>query len=105
MFIKNHFIGDVKMTFEYKIVLFAAASIISFFVTFKPVILPKCACCGKIKFRTFFKYIFHEKKSLTRKGQLSVCKACCKKYNIHSIADFKKKHEIRKRMEYKNKYL
>ena len=93
------------MSFVFKIVIFTLCSIITAFIIFKPVLLPKCACCGKIKFRTFFKYIFHEKKSLTRKGQLSVCKACCKKYNIHSIADFKKKHEIRKRMEYKNKYL
>ena len=105
MFIKNHFIGDVKMTFEYKIVLFAAASIISFFLTFKPVIVPKCACCGKIKLRTLFKLIFHTKRRLTRQGQICVCKSCCDKYNIHSIEDFKRKNEIRKRMEYKNKYI
>lgn len=88
-----------------KIILFISASAVICGMVFKPLILPKCGCCGRVKFRTYFRYHTPISMRLSRKGDISLCRDCCDKYNIRSISDFKKRSEIRKRMEYKNLYL
>lgn len=93
------------MSINSKVVFFIFFSIVMALIIFKPMLFPRCACCGKTKIRTYFSYIAHVGMHLTYKGQLCVCKKCCAKYNIHSIYDYKKKSEIRKRIENKNKYI
>jgi len=88
-----------------KLILFAICSVGYTFMIYKPVIFPRCACCNKIKFRTYFGYFSHVGMALSHKGQLCVCKKCSRKYNIHSIYDFKRKNEMKKRIEYHNRYL
>ena len=68
-------------------------------------LFPRCACCGRVKFRTYFRYFAPVTMRLTRKGDICLCRDCCLKYNIRSISDFRKRSEIKKRMEYKSKYL
>ena len=93
------------MTAAIKILIFISASAALGAVIFKPLIFPRCGCCGRVKFRTYFRYHTPVSMRLTRKGDISICRDCCYKYNIRSISDFKKRSEIKKRMEYKNMYL
>lgn len=88
-----------------KLIIFTVCSACYAFAIIKTVIFPKCACCSKVKFRTYFAYISHVGMSFSHKGQICVCRKCSRKYNIHSIYDFKRKNEIKKRLEYKNKYI
>lgn len=78
--------------------------IICTYIVFSPELFPRCACCHKIKPRT--RFLFHKSINLklTRKGNLSLCKRCCKKNNFTSIDRYKKHALIEKRMEYKVKY-
>ena len=46
-----------------------------------------------------------KKTAVKKVAKKACCKKCCAKYNIHSIYDYKKKSEIRKRIESKNKYI
>lgn len=88
-----------------KYVIFGVLSLAAVYIIFRPVLFPRCGCCGRIKFRTYFRYYAPISMRLTRKGDISVCRDCCLQYNIRSILDFKKRSEIKKRMEYKSKYL
>ena len=81
-----------------KAVLFIILSLTAVYIIF-------CACCGRVKFRTYFRYFAPVTMRLTRKGDICLCRDCCLKYNIRSISDFRKRSEIKKRMEYKSKYL
>ena len=88
-----------------KFVIFVTLSLAAVYIIFRPVLFPRCGCCGRVKFRTYFRYYAPVSMHLTRKCDLSLCRDCCLRYNIRSISDFKKRSEIKKRMEYKSKYL
>lgn len=93
------------MTMPVKLVIFIAASAVVCGAVFRPLIFPRCGCCGRVKFRTYFRYHTPVSMRLTRKGDIAICRDCCYKYNIRSISDFKKRSEIKKRMEYRSNYL
>jgi hypothetical protein len=67
-----------------------------------PEIMPKCSCCKKIKVR--FLMGIHQAVTINPgySGNRSVCKKCCKKYNIRSIKDLEQLQDIQKKIKTKN---
>ncbi len=78
-----------------KAVLFIILSLTAVYIIFRPALFPRCACCGRVKFRTYFRYFAPVTMRLTRKGDICLCRDCCLKYNIRSISDFRKRSEIK----------
>lgn len=74
------------------------------FIVYLPELLPRCSVCKKIKPRWRFGLHTDVSLSLSRKGNKSVCKRCCSKEEIQSIADLRTKKEIKDRVKYKTKY-
>ncbi len=97
--------GVLSMSAVLKYAVFTVLSLAAVYIIFRPVLFPRCGCCGRVKFRTYFRYYAPVNMRLTRKGDLCLCRDCCLRYNIRSISDFKKRSEVKKRMEYKSKYL
>ncbi len=89
----------LKILFEFIIIGSAIA-----FVIYFPEIFPKCFLCGKIKFRKCFSLHRDISLSLGRRGSKWVCKKCCRKHDISTLADADKKKELKKRAEYKTRY-
>ncbi len=87
-----------------RLVVFLAAGALAALWLFSPEWFPRCACCKKIKPRRRFQYHLPRSMRLTRKGNESLCQACCEEHQFHSLAEFRKKQEIEKRMEYKVKW-
>ncbi|NLN05395.1 MAG: hypothetical protein GX166_11400 [Clostridiaceae bacterium] len=82
------------------IVVFAVTAFLVFF----PEIFPRCEYCRKIKPRRLFQFHKSISLKLTYKGNLSLCKKCCKKYNFTSLDRFRKHMRVEKRMEYTVRY-
>lgn len=79
--------------------LIAVVSAIILFRMFLPDLLPRCACCGKLKPRFFIR--IHKPVSLHPgyRGTRSVCVRCCRKYDIESLADLERVNRIRRRLK------
>jgi len=56
-------------------------------IIFSPDLFPKCFCCNAIKFRLAFSIHKTVNIGLGRSANRSVCKKCCKKYNIKTLED------------------
>lgn len=70
--------------------LFSLLALFIIFVLLFPDIFPKCILCGKTKLRFFFK--IHKAVGIMPGygSNKSVCKKCCKSYNIISFSDLNK---------------
>lgn len=93
------------MNHIHKFIIFIILSAATAFLIFKPAAFPMCDCCRRIKPRFCFKFLSAQDMRLSRKGDIAVCKSCCQEHNIHSLSEYKRRSEIRKRAEYKSKYL
>ncbi len=66
---------------------------------YSPEILPRCDCCGKIKPRRHFEFHIRVNMSLTRKGNLSLCKKCCLKEGFTSVAKYRHYKEVKNKAD------
>ena len=85
----------MNVTFMIKIILILLAA----FLIYVPELLPRCAHCGRIKPRSRFLFHICISMRLSRKGNLSLCKKCCKKEGFTSVARFKQQADARKKAE------
>lgn len=85
----------MDVTFMIKIALILLAA----FLIYSPELLPRCAHCGRIKPRRCFLFHICIGMQLSRKGNLSLCKKCCKKEGFTSVARFRQQAEARKKAE------
>jgi len=78
---------------------FAALAAIILFLLYIPDMFPKCSCCGKKKFKPFFS--IHRVVGINPgySGSRSICKRCCREYNIESLCDLDRLIEIRRKMK------
>jgi len=72
--------------------------IILFFL-YIPELFPLCSCCNKKKFRPFFK--IHRAVSINPgyRGCRSVCRKCCRKYDLKDLSDLDKLMHITKKLK------
>ncbi len=70
--------------------------ILSFF--YIPDMFPLCSCCSRKKFRPFFK--IHKAVAINPgyKGCRSVCKKCCRKYDLKDLKDLDKLMRISRKV-------
>lgn len=67
-------------------------------VLFLPDLLPRCSCCLRLKPRPLFR--IHKAVGLNPgyRGYRSVCKKCCRKYDINGLSDLDRLKSIRRRL-------
>jgi hypothetical protein len=69
------------------------------FVLFIPEIFPRCSCCRKLKFRPSMRIHKTISLKLGYGGNCSVCKSCCRKYNITCLKDLEQVKDIKRRLK------
>lgn len=80
-------------------ICFAALAAIILFLLYIPDMFPKCACCGKKKFKPLIG--IHRVVGIKPgySGSRSVCKKCCREYNIESLYDLDRLIDIRRKIK------
>lgn len=78
---------------------FAALAFIILFLLYIPDMFPKCSCCGKKKFKPFFR--IHRVVGINPGygGSRSVCNKCCVEYGIETLDDLDRLMDIRRKMK------
>jgi hypothetical protein len=69
------------------------------FLLYIPDLFPKCSCCHAKKFRPFFR--IHKAVGINPGygGNRSVCRKCCRKYDIENLKDLDRFISIRNKVK------
>lgn len=80
-------------------ICFAAVAFIVMFLLYIPDMFPKCSCCGKKKFKAFFR--IHRVVGINPgySGSRSVCSKCCLEFSIEDLDDLDRLMDIRRKMK------
>lgn len=73
------------------------------FLIYYPYFVPRCNLCNKIKLRSSFLIIKQKSLHITRKGEITICKQCCKKHNLNNYSDYAQLKRIRELIQLKTK--
>jgi hypothetical protein len=90
--------GGIRMRIE---AFFLALLLMLVIIAFFPDLFPYCSCCKKIKFKAFFRINKAVKIRPGYSGSKSVCRKCCRRYDIETLEDFQKVMDIRRKIELK----
>jgi len=71
-------------------------------LVFSPDLFPRCFCCKAVKPRLAFKIHKTISISLGRSANRSVCKKCCRKYNIKTLEDVYTVNRIKAKVQSRN---
>ncbi|MDP4117404.1 MAG: hypothetical protein Q8903_14815 [Bacteroidota bacterium] len=68
-------------------------------IMYIPDLIPRCACCRHIKPR--FAFRVHKLTGVAPgyRGNTSICKKCCRHYNISTIEELRTLNKLKKRIE------
>lgn len=68
-------------------------------ILYIPELIPRCACCRKIKPRYTFK--IHKLTGISPgyRGNTSICKKCCRHYDISSVEELRSLNKLKKKVE------
>lgn len=82
-----------------KFALMIIVFFIILFFLYIPDLFPQCSCCGKKKFRFFFR--IHKVVGISPgyRGCRSVCRKCCKKYDLKDLSDLDKLMSITRKLK------
>lgn len=80
-------------------VMFILILILLLFIVLFPECIPYCQNCKRLKFRFFFKIHISESIRSGYAGTKSICKKCCKKYNLNTLSEYKQIEKIRKKLQ------
>lgn len=82
------------MRLWYLLVIFASFLLV---LEFYPDLFPYCCCCRKVKMR--FQIRIHEiqRIRLGYKAHKSVCRKCCRQYSIHSLKEYERVEDARRK--------
>lgn len=77
---------------------FILLAVLLLLLLFLPDLLPRCSCCLRLKPRPLIR--IHRAVGLNPgyKGYRSVCKKCCRKYDISELSDLDRLKRIRRRI-------
>lgn len=81
------------------LVFYTIVFVTLYFMIFFHDIFPYCLCCKRIKPRALFKIHKVVKIRFGYEASRSVCRKCCKKYDIMNLDDYKKVEMIKKKSE------
>jgi hypothetical protein len=72
-------------------------------VVFFPDLFPRCSNCKKIKPRFMFRIHKNVSLRLGYKANRSVCKKCCRKYDLYTLNEYERYESLREKVAYRLK--